>query len=130
MSSIQIEQKVVYKAIVKTVPQSTVKSIMKQKRIKVKQKHTERKHETARYVFGILSKSKCVDCSERNPVLLEFDHVRGTKIDSISRMISDGYSKKKINEEIAKCEVRCVKCHRLKTAKTYGWYKWLNAPIG
>jgi hypothetical protein len=62
------------------------------------------------------------DCGEKNPVVLEFDHIQDKKCD-ISRMLANGLSIKTIKAEISKCEVRCANCHRRKTAKDYNWYK-------
>ena len=63
-----------------------------------------------------LSKNHCVDCGERDPIVLEFDHVRGVKKDNISNMVGKGVSTEIIVAEIAKCEVRCANCHRRATA--------------
>jgi hypothetical protein len=63
---------------------------------------------------------KCIDCGEADPVVLEFDHVRGTKVDNISRMLFNA-SWRKIKKEIQKCEVRCANCHRRRTAQAFGW---------
>ena len=66
-------------------------------------------------VARYLEKHPCVDCGEQDIRLLEFDHVRGNKSATVSSLKSRNYSIKKIMEEIAKCEVRCVRCHRLVT---------------
>lgn len=68
----------------------------------------------------------CVDCGERDPVILDFDHVRGKKRASIASMLHKIYSWKTIWNEIGKCEVRCANCHRRKTAKEFGWYRLAN----
>lgn len=73
-------------------------------------------------IFEYLQNHSCVDCGESDPVVLEFDHVRGNKKGCISRMISDGCGWENIQKEIDKCEVRCANCHRRKTAKTLGYY--------
>lgn len=70
----------------------------------------------AQYKIG----AKCVDCGEADPIVLEFDHVRGTKKGNISRMLCTA-TWSKIQEEIAKCELRCANCHRRKTARDLGW---------
>jgi len=49
------------------------------------------------------------------PVLKDFDHVRGTKRGIISRLSGGRMAKAKLLEEIAKCEVVCANCHRLRT---------------
>lgn len=74
-------------------------------------------------VWTHLTTHPCVDCGESDPIVLEFDHVRGVKTKVISLLIGDGSSVKWIREEIAKCEVRCANCHRRKTAKDWNWYK-------
>ena len=53
----------------------------------------------------------CVDCGHADPVTLLFDHVRGTKSRNIAQMIRDGVTWRRLEEEIAKCDVRCVNCH-------------------
>jgi hypothetical protein len=53
----------------------------------------------------------CVDCGEKNPVQLLFDHVRGVKSRNLAQMIRDGVSWRRVEEEIAKCDVRCFNCH-------------------
>lgn len=64
----------------------------------------------------------CVDCGERDPVVLEFDHVRGKKTKDISSLISQPWPWSRVLVEIAKCEVRCANCHRRRTAKQCGWF--------
>jgi len=59
--------------------------------------------------------SGCVDCGyNENPVALDFDHLPGSvKVAQVSHM--EGYKKEKIEAEIAKCEVVCANCHRIRT---------------
>lgn len=67
-------------------------------------------------------KTGCIDCGEKDIVVLEFDH-QGDKKYEIARMIHEAYSLDKLEEEINKCEIRCANCHRRKTAKDQGWWK-------
>jgi hypothetical protein len=72
-------------------------------------------------VLKYLKTHPCVDCGETDPVVLDFDHVRGVKRQSVTRMISCQWSLTSVFEEIAKCVVRCANCHRRKTAKAQNW---------
>lgn len=74
-------------------------------------------------VYTYLSKHPCVDCGESDPAVLEFDHV-GTKRGDISLMTRAGYAWTTIQEEIARCLVRCGSCHRRKTAREQGIYEF------
>jgi hypothetical protein len=69
-----------------------------------------------------LREHPCVECGETDPLMLDFDHVCGVKRAAVSQMVSSGYSWEAITLEIAKCEVRCVRCHRRKTAAQFGWH--------
>ena len=62
----------------------------------------------------IKEKSGCLDCGEKNHIVLDFDHLTNKKY-NISRMIHDGFSWAAIKKEIAKCEVVCANCHRIRT---------------
>ncbi len=70
------------------------------------------------YIWRYLSDHKCIDCGEKDPIVLEFDHIRDKTftISSIGRDRTLGEVKK----EIEKCEVRCANCHRRKTARQFG----------
>ena len=82
--------------------------------------------ERAIYVWEYLLEHPCVDCGEPDPIVLEFDHVRGVKQGNISKMIGEGVSLKRLQAEIDKCEVRCANCHRRRTASSLGWYAALE----
>lgn len=83
--------------------------------------------EMFRRLVAYLRSHPCVDCTESDPLVLEFDHIdRATKSDHVSRLIA--YSSwHRIDAEIAKCEVRCANCHRRRTAQQLGWRKALLA---
>ncbi len=57
----------------------------------------------------------CADCGEHDPIVLEFDHVRGEKLLTIADARSSR-SWASIMEEIEKCEVVCANCHRRREA--------------
>lgn len=88
----------------------------------LKQGFLKRRERNRQFVRAYLEKHPCVDCGEARWQVLEFDHVRGSKLNNIAWMVSGTYSIVVISKEIAKCQVRCANCHRLKTAKQFGWY--------
>jgi hypothetical protein len=55
---------------------------------------------------------ECLDCGTTDTRVLEFDHVRGEKLFNIGG-IRKGM--KALEEEIAKCDVVCANCHRIRT---------------
>lgn len=64
----------------------------------------------------------CVDCGEKDPVVLEFDHLNpSTKFKDVSKLL--GKSLYKLEEEISKCEVVCANCHKRRTAKMFGSWR-------
>lgn len=84
----------------------------KDKELKYKAERQANKRDEARqFVTNYLSSHPCVDCGQNDPLILTFDHVRGTKKMNISQMVNQGYSLQAIQDEIGKCEVRCASCH-------------------
>jgi hypothetical protein len=56
----------------------------------------------------------CADCGWRgHPAALDLDHVRGDKVCGVAQMYT--YSWDRVKQEIAKCEVVCANCHRIRT---------------
>lgn len=90
---------------------------------KTKIRNILNKKELQTFIKTYLKTHPCIDCNESDIVVLEFDHKdKKLKFDSIAMMVRRKLSLKKIQEEIAKCEVRCANCHRRKTAKeTNNW---------
>lgn len=72
------------------------------------------------FVVAYLRTHPCVDCGYADVRALQFDHIiplNDAKASRVGRFTSI----KKIEEEIAKCEVRCANCHMIKTGEKYGW---------
>lgn len=69
-----------------------------------------------RVIFDALRSSGCVDCGERDLVVLEFDHI-GPKTSTVMALGWGERSLERIRAEIAVCEVRCCNCHRRRTAE-------------
>jgi len=55
----------------------------------------------------------CDRCDETDPACLDFHHRPGVdKEMTISKMVTHGYSKDRLRDEIAKCDILCANCHR------------------
>lgn len=81
------------------------------------------REENRRNVLLYLAMHPCIDCGAANPVVLEFDHRdRRTKLTEVSRMITNKRWLR-VLAEIEKCDVRCINCHRRKTAREFRWAK-------
>ena len=56
----------------------------------------------------------CMDCGGRfPPECMDFDHIRGEKLFSVSTSVTR--ERKSLIEEIAKCDIICANCHRIRT---------------
>lgn len=84
--------------------QSKICYSQKLKRIKENQKN----------LIEFFRNHPCVDCGLTDLLVLQLDH-RDNKLDNVSSLLGNGYSWKTIEQEIAKCDVRCANCHMRKT---------------
>lgn len=80
------------------------------------------RYEVRKYIWEYLSSHSCVDCGEKDPIVLEFDHL-SDKLVAVSEMSSRNYRLDAVKKEISKCQIRCANCHRKKTARERGWNK-------
>jgi hypothetical protein len=90
--------------------------------IMAKKKERVRGHQ--RQLIEYLRGHPCVDCGEADPIVLEFDHVRGVKRSNVSSLLRSGCCWDTLEVEIRKCEVRCANCHRRRTFKECNSYKF------
>jgi len=85
--------------------------------------HKEQARLDAReFIWDYLSTHPCAVCRENDPIVLEFDHIRGKDSD-VARLVADGVSIERIRKEISRCQVLCSNCHRRKTALERGWFR-------
>ena len=67
------------------------------------------------YVNGLKSRP-CKDCHHTfPPYVMDYDHVHGTKRADVSTLVSVGTSRAILGREIAKCDLVCSNCHRIRT---------------
>lgn len=81
----------------------------------VKQREAERNNIRRQKIAAIKIEHGCIDCGyAQHPDALEFDHVRGEKLFNIG---AHGHmSWEKVEAEMAKCEIVCANCHRIRTS--------------
>lgn len=74
-----------------------------------------RKREAIRkWVMKLKEATPCTDCGLQYPYyVMDFDHLEDKRI-IVSKVVNSG-SWKRAKEEIAKCEIVCSNCHRIRT---------------
>ena len=76
-------------------------------------KNDRLKSRNRNWLKSIKGKLKCEMCGESHLVCLDFHHNGLEEKDmSISRAVGNGWSIKRIKDEIKKCKVVCSNCHR------------------
>ncbi len=107
----------------------------------VKQKQAQRKHYLAnkakyleasnanrhtrrlalmKYITELKTNAACIDCKENlHFAAMDFDHVRGKKVGPVGKLVHELVPLAVLKEEIAKCELVCSNCHRVRTWKRY-----------
>jgi hypothetical protein len=67
----------------------------------------------------------CADCGEHYPYyVMDFDHVRGVKEFEVRIATASRKGWSRIYAEIAKCDIVCANCHRVRT-----WDRMHSAPL-
>lgn len=83
-----------------------------------------RRVENRREVLAYLKAHPCIDCGIADPIVLEFDHRdRKQKLTEVGKMMVN-MRWERVKAEIERCDVRCVNCHRRKTARDFRWAKF------
>ena len=89
---------------------------------KNKEYYLDKKKKYIKKTLLLVNKYKdkpCLDCHIKYPsYVMDFHHREGErKENTIAIMIRQGYSFKRILEEIKKCDLICANCHRIRTHK-------------
>ena len=72
----------------------------------------DHQHNIREHAANVKLEHGCMDCGyNAHSAALDFDHVRGDKMQNISRC----QSMEALLIEIAKCDVVCANCHRVRT---------------
>lgn len=78
--------------------------------------HQNRAVTIKRWIFNYLKEHSCVDCGDTEVLSLDFDHIQGRKRFNIAHaFMIKNMTIDKLKTEVAKCDVRCRKCHVIKT---------------
>lgn len=95
--------------------------------LKNKQKYIDKasayRIEFKRRFFTWLSTQQCADCENNDFRVLEFDH-RYDKLFNVSEILNS-CSAKLLWEEVAKCDIVCANCHRIRTAVSFNYYNYM-----
>ena len=85
-------------------------------RVKNLERQRKSRKALSTWVKELKESNPCIDCKNFFPYyVMDFDHVSGEKTEGIARL-SRGYGgKKKLLEELEKCELVCSNCHRIRT---------------
>jgi hypothetical protein len=68
------------------------------------------------YINDLKSFTPCIDCGNvYPPECMDFDHISNDKVANVARLSNLGLSIQSLMTEIAKCELVCSNCHRIRT---------------
>jgi hypothetical protein len=78
------------------------------------QRRNKNQRKELREYVASLKGGPCSDCGHSfPPCAMDFDHVRGKKNRNVGSMLLS--SRRLIDEEVAKCDLVCANCHRIRT---------------
>jgi hypothetical protein len=67
------------------------------------------------YITRLKDQTPCADCGGSFPKpIMEFHHVRGKKLSTVSTLVARAVSLERLKAEIAKCDLVCANCHRIR----------------
>lgn len=91
---------------------------------KIQIRHARIREEKEGRLAAYLAEHPCVNCGVRDLRVLDFDH-RDPELKQagIGVMLGGGWTWAAVLVEIAKCDVRCANCHRIRTAGQQDWWK-------
>jgi hypothetical protein len=83
----------------------------------------ERNRQRATELYANAKDNPCKDCGQRFPtVAMDFDHPAGLKKHNPADLMGRGRRWEVIEAEIAKCDLVCANCHRVRTySRTHRW---------
>ena len=77
---------------------------------------TKERYKRNREIITAAKDKPCTDCGVKYPYyVMDLDHVRGKKHKNLGQMMQA--SEKRVLDEIAKCDVVCSNCHRIRSYK-------------
>lgn len=84
-------------------------------RREIRRQYGRKKNDAHRaFLWDLKLISGCSDCGYLgHGAALDFDHVRGDKLFDLSKAV--GRSRDNIEAEVAKCDIVCANCHRIRT---------------
>ena len=85
-----------------------------------RREHFAKLREQAKAIMYEAKSAPCMDCGvSYHPYVMDFDHREGKKF-NVSEWWHKSSSLDTLRAEMAKCDVVCSNCHRLRTLKTLG----------
>ena len=88
-------------------------------RNQISQAQRDRREHKKKFIQDFKKNKPCADCKIKYPpYVMDFDHIRGEKVQNLSRMHRT-HSLEAIKKEFAKCEIVCSNCHRHRTWKRF-----------
>lgn len=88
------------------------KRLYKERALHNNKKYLERNRD---FINQLKAQTPCADCGRSfHPIAMDFDHL-SDKSRNISEMVILKMSLSSLKEEIAKCEIVCACCHRVRT---------------
>lgn len=82
---------------------------------KVAFRNKQNKARNRAYIKSVKESSPCQDCGNFYPsYVMDFDHLED-KLDNVSTLANSTISLERLQTEVAKCDLVCANCHRIRT---------------
>ena len=90
---------------------------------RARKRHHRRRMTEHRALLAKMKDAPCADCGGRFPsCVMDFDHRDpATKIKSVANLLAKPWSV--VMDEIAKCDLVCANCHRIRTSERKQWLR-------